>query len=129
MKQRGLVYKVTETPGGGFGQVFPAPNRKGTPVAIDLLVDPTKLKTAGSRAFAELDSPFVPIGGVFDAFVIFVVQRQDNGSLVAFTSIPNQSVGTPLVLPAGHAGHHGHASPTRTAAWTWRPAPATPPGR
>lgn len=103
-RDRGLILKVTEPVGGGFAQIFPDPNRKRAPIFADVLIDVRELKSEGARAAVELDSPFVPIGGQFDAFVILTVERLQDGSFVAFTSIPGQNVGTPLVLPAGTPG-------------------------
>jgi hypothetical protein len=103
-KTRGLVFKVTEPQGLGFGQVFPSPNQKRDPVFVDLLIDPTNLKTPGARAVAEIDSPFVPIGGVFEDFVVLVVERQNDGSLSVFSAISGSGVGTPLPLPADTPG-------------------------
>lgn len=103
-KSRGLIFRVTDPPGIGFGQVFPDPNQKRHPVFVDVLIDPTKLKTAGARAAAEIDSPFVPIGLPVEDFVVLVVERQDDRSLRVFSAIFGSSVGTPLVLPEDTPG-------------------------
>jgi hypothetical protein len=101
---RGLLFKVTEPDGFGFGELFPDPNRKRAPVWINVVIDPTKLDTPGSRAVVELDSPFVPIGGSFDDFVFFDVERQGDGTL-RLSTVARQGggtpadVGTPIVLP------------------------------
>jgi hypothetical protein len=68
-RQRGVVMKATVDDTLAFGQAFPDPNQKRAPAAAFLLIDPTKLGP-GERAAVELDSPFVPIGGQVDAFVI-----------------------------------------------------------
>jgi len=106
---RGLLFKVTEPTGFGFGQLFPDPNQKREPTRMDVLIDPTRLDSIGSRAAVELDSPFVPIGGNFEAFVIFQVERQGDGSFELATfarngPAPAVPVGTPIVLPGDTPG-------------------------
>jgi hypothetical protein len=107
---RGPRLTVKKQPAGappvasGFFQIFGDPNQKRAPATITVVIDPTKLDSVNSRAAVELDSPFVPIDGTFNAFTIFVVNRQPDDSLSVFVSTPGGNVGTPLTLPADTPG-------------------------
>jgi hypothetical protein len=72
-------------------------------------MDPTKLDSPGARAAVELDSPFVPIGGSFDNFLILDVERLGDGTLRVSTFARENggtvtAVGTPQVLPGATPG-------------------------
>jgi hypothetical protein len=106
---RGLIMRATEDGGFGFGQLFPDANRKRAPVWIGVRMDPTKLDSPGARAAVELDSPFVPIGGSFDNFLILDVERLGDGTLRVSTFARENggtvtAVGTPQVLPGATPG-------------------------
>jgi hypothetical protein len=108
-RRRALLFKVDESPGIGFAQLFPGPNQKRAPTRMDVFIDPTRLNSIGSRAAVELDSPFVPIGGNFQAFVILQVEREADGRLEVATFArnglpPAAPVGTPIVLPEDTPG-------------------------
>jgi hypothetical protein len=106
-RRRGIVFKSTQPSGLGFGQVFPDANTKREPVTIDVLIDPSKLDPGG-RAVVELDSPFVPIGGQFDAFVILAVDRLNDRSLSARAFAPGGlQLGTTSVFPEDTGGITG----------------------
>jgi hypothetical protein len=107
---RGPRLTVKKQPAGappvsnGFFEIFGDPNQKRAPATITVVIDPTKLDSVNSRAVVELDSPFVPIGGTFEAFTLFVVNREADDSLQVFVSTPTGNVGTPLVLPSDTPG-------------------------
>jgi hypothetical protein len=107
---RGPRLTVKKQPAGappvasGFFQIFGNANEKRAPATITFFIDPTKLDSVNSRAAVELDSPFVPIDGTFNAFTIVVVNRQPDDSLSVFVSTPGGNVGTPLSLPADTPG-------------------------
>jgi hypothetical protein len=102
-----LDVKAPPAPGttSGFFGIFPDGNQKRAPVSMNVLFDPTRLETPGSRAAFEIDSPFVPVGLPVTTFLAVVVNREADGSLQVFTATTGgANVGTPAVLPADTPG-------------------------
>lgn|GEM_PF-6520772 len=101
-KRRGVALRTSEDDGFGFLQVFPDPNQKRQPVAIEAWIDVTKLD--GNSACLELDSPFVPLGMLPSSFAAFCAFRQPDDSVLLFAATPMGNLPQTLTLPPGTPG-------------------------
>lgn len=110
-KTRGVRLKVKDKspmPAPRFFTLFNDANQKREPIEVLALIDVSKLKSTGATAAVELDSPFVPVGGEFDAFVILGVTRLEDRQLQVYTQDAGGNIGTPFLLPADTPAVIGH---------------------